>query len=162
MISLAAVGFFAAIGFFAAGFFLALGFAVVVVVVVVVVVDVFGVAAVCANNGAETINRRILASQDLIVSLPLYLNAAGPGFTDGGFRALGSRLSPATAEQVLSHRLGCWKKLVLQTFPPDLACALSVGLPERYKEPALSCERNSSLRRWCEFVRLEFPQQYRK
>jgi hypothetical protein len=75
-----------AIGFFAmaAGFFLAF----VVVVVVVVVVDVCGVAAVCANNGAETINRRMLASQDLIVSLPLYLGAAGPNFTDGGFELL--------------------------------------------------------------------------
>jgi hypothetical protein len=69
----------------AAGFFLAF---VVVVVVVVVVVDVFGVAAVCANNGAETINRRMLASQDLIVSLPLYLGAAGPSFTDDGFELL--------------------------------------------------------------------------
>jgi hypothetical protein len=53
-----------------------------------VVVDVFGFAAVCANNGAETINRRILASQDLIVSLPLYLGAAGPSFTDGDFELL--------------------------------------------------------------------------
>ncbi|MBZ5629714.1 MAG: hypothetical protein LAO06_12705 [Acidobacteriia bacterium] len=56
---------------------LAFGLEVVVVVVVVVFV-VSDFAAVCANNGAETRITRMHASQDLIVSLPLYLGAADP------------------------------------------------------------------------------------
>jgi hypothetical protein len=44
------------------------------------------------------------------------------------FRALGSRLSPATAEQVLNYRLGIVEKNVAYTaLLPDLACHLPWG-----------------------------------